>query len=77
MKRILSLTALLSCSLFLGGCMLLEAGPCHGYGCPAGTGGKYEVGAPANAPAPTSSAPSSAAATKSTPDRESSSHAGK
>lgn len=77
MKRIFSLTALLLCALFLGGCMVLETGPCHGYGCPAGTtGGAYEVGAPANAPSPSSSATSSAA-TRSTPDGNSNAHADK
>jgi hypothetical protein len=79
MKTILSLTALLLCALFLGGCMVLETGPCRGYGCPtwAPSGAKYEVGPPANAPSAAPSATSSAATTtKSTPDRDSNPHAG-
>lgn len=52
MKRIVSVTVLLSSSLFLGGCMLRATGPCLGYGCPAlrGSGDSYQVQPPVNSP---------------------------
>jgi hypothetical protein len=39
MKKATGMTLLLSCVLFLGGCMVRMTGPCLGYGCPAMTTG--------------------------------------
>jgi len=51
MKKIVSVTVLLSSSLFLGGCMLRAPGPCLGYGCPAlsGSSDSYQAQPAANA----------------------------